>query len=116
MFKLSPNPTFEAKCPITIAGQEKPAILTVVFKHKTRDWLKDWFKSLEETDANEPKDDVLILMEIMESWKDADSEFSEEALRKFLQDFPASGMEIFECYKREAMESRAKNSERLRAR
>ena len=42
-------------------------------------------------------------------WKGFDSDYSEEALAVLLDNYPAAGGELFEAFRRELMEARAKN-------
>lgn len=101
--KLQPNPTFTAAAEISVPGQDKPAKITVTFKHLARTKIKDFFADLDgKTDAD-------ALIEIMTGWDGVDEKFSLEALTELLDNYPAAGGELFECFRKNLLESRAKN-------
>lgn len=105
MFKLQPNPTFTAKVFLSIPGETQPKAVRFTFRHKTREQFKAWLESLE------GRQDKETLLDIVAGWDraDIDCDFSAEAFAALLDNFPASGSEIFDAYRREALESRRKN-------
>lgn len=93
IFKLNPDPTFEA--PVVIAVPGKPAAkLRLIFRHKTRDEAKAFF----ERAANSDEKESTQLLEIVAGWVDVDAEFSEVALGQLLQNYHSAAQAIFEAY------------------
>jgi len=103
MFKLQPKPTFWAKVAISIPGEAKPVPIDIEFKHLGRDGLKDFFEHLE------GKTDIEALNDIVLDWKGVDATFCEESLNELLNNYPSAAMSLFDAYRREAMEAKAKN-------
>lgn len=104
MFKLQPNPTFKAKVAISVAGQVAPAQIEVEFKYLSRPQVRDYFESL-----GGGKTDAEALSEIIVGWSGPDQAFSREALEMLLDNYPASGSDLFETFRRELLESKRKN-------
>ncbi len=101
--KLQPNPTFNAVAELSVPGQDKPAKITVTFKHLSRKQIKDFFGALEgKTDAD-------ALGEVLTGWEGIDEKFNPEALQTLLDNYPAAAGELFESFRKNLMESRAKN-------
>lgn len=103
MFKLQPKPTFWVKVPIAIPGAPKPALVDIEFKHLGRDALKDYLACLDGREDNES------LCEIVMGWKDVDEEYSEDALKKLLNNYPGAALSMVQTFVAEAMEAKAKN-------
>lgn len=103
MFKLQPNPSFIAKCPLTVPGQDRPVVVDVEFKHLSRPQLKEFFDGIKD------KSDIEALGEIMLSWKGIDAAYSQESLEKLVNNYPTAAGELFETFHRELMEARRKN-------
>lgn len=103
MFKLTPNPTFTAKVPLSVPGQDKPANVDIEFKHLSRPKIKTYFEGLE------GKTDTDALGEIIIGWKGIDEDYSPEALQELLDNYPAAAGELFEAFRKELMEARRKN-------
>jgi hypothetical protein len=101
--KLQPNPTFTAKADITVPGQDKQVPVQITFKHLARGEIKNYFATLE------GKTDGQALGEIITNWDGIDVKYSVESLTKFLDNYPAAGGELFECFRTNLMESRRKN-------
>ena len=82
MFKILPNPEFEAIVDIPTPGGDS-APLTLIFKHKDREGVAEYFDriiALEKLDAN-------ALMDIVAGWKNVDGDFNEENLQKVLDNY-----------------------------
>ncbi|MDC6179032.1 hypothetical protein C2I33_08605 [Ralstonia solanacearum] len=95
MFSINPKPTFAAEATIPVAGggTEK---LNLLFKHKRRDDVREFFaRASEGTDGESDAD---VLLEIVEGWKDVDAPFSREALDQLVQNYPAAPRAIFDTY------------------
>lgn len=103
MFKLEPNPTFEATVQLSIPGQARPGEVTVEYRHLDQDKLKAYYESLP------GKSSADGLMEIVVSWRGFDAGFSREALDRLLKNYPASAGELYAAFRREMLESKAKN-------
>lgn len=95
MFSINPNPTFAAEVAIPVAGggTEK---LNLLFKHKRRDDVREFFARASEGADGESDADVLL--EIVEGWEDVDAPFSREALDQLVQNYPAAPRAIFDTY------------------
>src|SRR5690606_16773986 len=96
------KPTFWSKVPVGIPGVEKPAMLNIEFKHKTRDELKDFCLKLKE------REDAESLKEIVVGWKDVDEEYSHDTLDTLLDNFPSASLSMIETYIKEAVEAKGK--------
>ena len=103
MFKLQPNPTFKARVPITIAGQDKPAMVEMEFRHFSREAVKEFFESLP------GKDDADALAQIIVGWSGVDAAYSAEALATLINNFPSASGSIFKVFSSELFEARTKN-------
>ena len=103
MFNLQPNPTFKARVPITIAGQEKPAHVEIEFRHMTREGVKTFFENLGGRTDGEALADIVV------GWSGVDQAFSQEALLVLLDNFPSAAAAIFKVFSSELFEARTKN-------
>jgi len=103
MFKLQPNPTFKAKVSITIPGQDKPALVEMEFRHMSREAVKGFFESAA------GKTDAEALADIVVGWSGVDQAYTSEALAVLLDNYPSAAGGIFEAFRRELFEARAKN-------
>lgn len=103
MFKLVPNPTFVGVVKVPVPGA-KPADLKLIFKHKKRDEVANFFKRAASSDA---KDEIML--EIVDGWQEVDAEFSPEALRELLQNYHGAIQSIFDTYLSELSQARKGN-------
>lgn len=109
MFKINPSPTFRARVPLTIPGEETRAVVDFTFRHKGRVAFAAWWESID------GRKDVEILADIIVGWsgvlddKGDEIAFSSEALTQVLDHYPASAMEIHAAYRKALWESREKN-------
>lgn len=103
MFKLQPKPSFWAKCPVNIPGETKPAALEIEFRWLGKTGIKDFFENLE------GKTDIEALSQIVLNWKGVDAEYSRENFESLLENYPQAAMAIFEGFRSEALEAKAKN-------
>lgn len=101
--KLIPNPKFWSTVQISLPGQAKTVPLQVEFKHKSRDELQKYFEGLKD------KTDTDGLAEVVTDWKGVDAEYSEENLAVFLNNYPSASRSLYEAYRQELMEAKAKN-------
>lgn len=104
MFKIKPEPLFEAVVQIPVPGGET-APLNLIFKHKGRAEAADFFARL----AKEPEITAAMLMEIIYGWKDVDVEFNEQNLQVLINEYHSAIKEIFDTYATELAEGRRKN-------
>jgi hypothetical protein len=106
MFKLQPNPTFKSSVLIPIPGG-KDGKITVIFKHKGRKALQEFFASL--TDEKNTRTDVEALAELIADWEGVDVKYSEEALEQLLDAYPSAAMAMFDAYRAAVLDARVKN-------
>jgi hypothetical protein len=110
MFKLIASPTFSCPVRISVPGSDTPATLQVTYRHKTARQLTAWLMS-----SVDRTDDVSYLEEVIASISplaDADGKpvpYSREALELLLDQFPASGPELVQAYRKQLADARAKN-------
>lgn len=104
MFKLDPNPTFEATVKIPAPGGES-CDLACVFKHRTRDELQAF---VEKATSGEWSD-LEATLEFLAGWKDADAEFSREAVFKLLQNYHGAAGALYRKYLEELTQARLGN-------
>jgi hypothetical protein len=100
MFCITPDPTFSAEVRLTVPGREAKAAISVIFKHKGRRALKAWQAKADES----RDDDAAWLGEVIAGWDGpADKAgnpvpYSLHALADLLDEYPASGVEIYQAY------------------
>lgn len=105
MFKLQPKPTF--KCQVSIPSPDGEGKLTVVFKHKGKKDLQEFFKSL--TEGDNLREDADALMDLMDSWEGVDAEFSRDNLETLLDNYPGAAAAFMTAYSKALNEGRTKN-------
>ena len=103
LFSLDPAPTFWADVPLSIPGRKEPHVIEVEFPHKDAEELDAWIKS------NKDRDNLDVIASIVKNWRGVDVPLTREALAKLLNNFPASGTDIYIAYMREERASKAKN-------
>ncbi len=116
MFKINPNPTFNAAVGLSIPGAQTAGAIDVTFKHKGRAALAEWVKK-PSAQAVEglSLSDADYLGEVVSGWAgvkaDDGSEvaYSPASLATLLENYPASGAEIFDAYLKALTEAKAKN-------
>jgi len=103
MFKIEANPTFPAVVKIRAAGG---AILdlNVVFRHKKRDEVHQYFADC----AEKGKPDVDCILELVESW-DADKPLAKESVLELMQNFAGASKAFFSTYLDELIQARLGN-------
>jgi GMP synthase PP-ATPase subunit len=99
--QLQPNPTFKARVEIPVPGAS-PVKVEFVFKHRTRDEMDKFLKSLD------GMDDVEMIQKIAAGWELVD-DFNEENIRTLVQGYIAAPREIFEAYLAAMTGARQKN-------
>lgn len=135
MFKLIPNPTFDAPVAITVPGAETPATLAVTWRHKGRKALAEWLRGAGPgagagagatvgadaaptdgaTAAQPGTSDAAWLGQVIAGWAGPQDEagapvaYTPGALGALLDAYPAAGGELLAVYLRALTESRAKN-------
>ena len=109
MFQLQPKPTFKASVTIPVPGGAEGKI-TFSFKHKGKKDLQAYFSSLANTEeGGEAKTDIEALLELVEGWDGVSEKFSPENLEKLLDSYPGAALALYETYRKELLEGRAKN-------
>lgn len=103
-FSVKAQPTFEWSVKIPSPTGEQ--VVTFVFKHKTRDSLKEFFERVSKTDGDVATKDLL---EIIENWKDVEQPFSEASLGELIQNYYGVLPAIFDAYVEALTQAKAKN-------
>lgn len=103
MFKLDPNPTFTTPVQLSVPGLPKPLVVQVEFRHFDTDALEAYY------DALPGKSNAAGLAEVIVSWQDFDAGYSTDTLAKLLKNYPTAAGELFSAFRREHLESKAKN-------
>jgi len=119
--QLNPNPQFKEEVPITVPGQKEPGLITVTFKYRNRPDYAAWLETLrerEETEGEETLDKdkkkekgktaAEAFAEFVLSW-DLPDALNPKNIVTFLDNYPASYMEIFTAYSKSLFTSRIKN-------
>lgn len=104
MFKILPEPTFEAIVEVPVPGKD-PASLCLTFKHKSRKEVVEFFEKAGNADIIDAK----ILSEIIVGWKDVDAEFSVDNLQLVIDNYHAVVPAIFKTFGEQLAEGRRKN-------
>lgn len=102
MFKLEPNPTFEARVTGFVPGRPADGLF-VTYRHQTAEEFQAWLGSF----ADKTVEDLLL--DVVHSWRDAPREFSREALQDIAKTYPAFVPALIDAYRRELFEARTKN-------
>jgi len=105
MFKLQPNPTFEANITIPVGGGQEGKI-KFKFKRLGKKALREMFAGLQEEGDREDAD---VLTDIVEGWSGVDVEFSDAALAQLCDNYPGAAFAIITGYNKELLEGKAKN-------
>ncbi len=108
--KVQPDPTFEAKVGLSMAGQEKPVEAWFVFKYRNKDEAQVFYQRLNEQDKPGNKDADLVA-DCVVGWKeeDFDQPFNGTNLLLLQKNYPNAALEIVLTYLREVAGSKAKN-------
>lgn len=104
MFRLQPDPTFKARVSLSVPGHAKKAEIGIEFRHLSRSQIEAFFESCRggRTDAD-------ALGEIIVGWSDVDTAYSSEALAQLVDNYPLAAQELFDAFRREALQAREKN-------
>lgn len=100
-FVLDPAPTFKATVDIPVHGGE-PAPVGFVFKHRTRDELDEFFKSISQLSVEES------VLECVVGW-DLDDEFNAENVARLCQNYLGAPGAISQAYATELFQRRLGN-------
>ena len=116
MFKINPNATFTAPVGLSIPGTQSAGAIDVTFVHKGRTALADWVKKPAAKAAEGATlSDADYLGEVISGWAGVkaddggDVAYSPTSLALLLENYPASGSEIFDTYVKALTEAKAKN-------
>lgn len=100
-FKVKANPTFVGTASVHVPG-EGPKALKLVFKHKTAEAADEYYRRASDlvADGSQPSSRSFgnYLLEIVEGWKDVDTEFSPDAFVELLSNYPFAARAIHEAY------------------
>lgn len=97
---LNPNPTFKAKVGIPVAGAAEPAEVEFTFKHRTTEALELWM--------NESAEDLKKVLDMADGW-DLPDEFTEENVKKLLQNYFGAATAIITTYLAELLKAKTGN-------
>lgn len=100
--KLQPDPTFKAKVEISVPGAA-PVKVEFTFKHRTRQELDRFIKSVSEMES-----DTVMVMSLATAWELAD-DFNEENVGKLCDSYIGAPAAIFDAYLQELVGNRRKN-------
>lgn len=100
-FKLTPDPTFNANVEIPVAGGE-PVSVAFTFKHRTRDELQAFTKSVD------GREDADLILDMCSGWELADA-FTRENVLTLAQNYITAPRAVFETYLDELVKARTKN-------
>ncbi|TWI52984.1 tail assembly chaperone [Pseudomonas duriflava] len=101
LFKLDPNPTFDAVVSIPVPGSGK-ADVRFTFKHRSKSELAEF------TNANKDLDDVSLIQEIASGWE-LDDEFNAENIGRLVENYIGSGSAIYIKYLEELYQAKRLN-------
>lgn len=91
MFRIKPDPTFDAT--LTIVGQGREQKLSVTFRHKTRTEYAEMLKAIGEGKLD-PADAIL---DVVAKW-DADADLTRENVKALIEHQPGSEWAILAGY------------------
>lgn len=110
MFKLVPDPIFEAAVALSVPGLPKPLEVVFTFRHKNRTALHAWINSAS------TKRDAALLDEVIVGWAGVQDEagapvaYSFTALTDLIENYGAAHVEIYKAYLAELTKAKEKNS------
>lgn len=99
--KLTPNPTFVSMVKIPVPGDAAQEV-EFTFVHKSAKDIKAFY-------ADMANNDFSAISKIIVGWNGVDSDFSEDALSIFLDNYPRASAAIFSTYNRELLGVAEKN-------
>lgn len=102
MFKLKANPTFSAKVPFPVAGEDSVDV-SLTFKHRTKSELTKWIE------GGKTRSDEDTFLDMVEGWE-IDEPFNKENVAILLQHHIGVSVAAFHVYTDELMKHREKNS------
>jgi len=114
MLTINPNPTFKADVEITVPGQKEPGTISLTFKYMSR---KEFTAHLEMNKEKKDKSGKVTqkgkttsedFPSFVLGWG-LEEEFNQENIEIFLDNYPASYLEIWKQYTNLLFESRIKN-------
>ena len=109
MIKLIPNPTFKARVPFSIPGEEQPAVIEIEFAHRAPPALVAWWQSAKDRPVAEAMADVVKGWTGVIDESGAEVPYSADTLAQFIGNSSTRGQELLRAYLRELTESRLKN-------
>lgn len=110
MFKLQPNPTFEAQIAIPVPGGGEDKI-KFKFKRLGRKALRSLFDELnaKTAEAVSEVDETEILLKVVEGWSGVDAEFNAENLATLCDNYPGAIGAILGNYSSKMVGAQEKN-------
>ncbi len=110
MLKLVPNPTFKAKVPVYVPGNDDPVMVEFEFKHKTRSDLKALVERMNGESKGkkaQPTDEDVIL-DLVEGWE-LDDPFNAASVKQLVENYHGVAVSVFNTYISAINQARAKN-------
>lgn len=108
--RLAPQPTFKAKIPFSIAGEEEPALVLFELRHKSPDDLKKWAATFGGRDSASALEEIVVRwIDGVVDEEDKQVPFSAEALRAFLGAQGSRSKDLMRFYLAELQDGRQKN-------
>ncbi|SER52324.1 MULTISPECIES: phage tail assembly chaperone [Pseudomonas] len=101
LFKLDPNPTFDALVAIPVPGGSK-ADVKFTFKHRSKTELEDFLST------NKDMDDTTLVKSIADGWE-LDDEFNDENIGRLLNNYIGAGSAIYVKYLEELYQAKRLN-------
>jgi hypothetical protein len=108
--RIVPHPTFLAKIPLTVAGEDEPVLIEFECRHKSPEALKEWIATFGERDTRSALAEVIVRWTGgIEDESGAPVLFSADSFRTFLAAHGPRSEDLLRGYIRELTESRQKN-------
>ena len=102
MFKIDPNPTFNAPVSVHVPGQGSGSFIAE-FVYLDKEARKDYFEGLP------GKSNLEALAEIVVGWNEMDAPFSHDNLQKLLNKYDTAAKGFFKAFFDELTGAAAKN-------
>lgn len=109
MIRLVPHPTFKARVPFTIPGEEAPALIEIEFAHKAPTVLAAWWGAAKGKPVAEGMADIVKGWTGVVDAAGAEVPYTADALAQFIGNSATRGEELLHAYLKELTQSRLKN-------
>lgn len=109
MIRLVPHPTFKARVPFSVPGEDAPAVIEIEFAHKAPGVLAAWWETVKGKPIAEGMADIVKGWAGVVDAAGAEVPYTADALAQFIGNSSTRGEELLRAYLRELTESRLKN-------